>query len=1308
MLERRLPYRDAVTGKPLMQPIAGGVGAEGAIGVIRTAFTVGSIIAAMMPKPRPVMPELKYSTTEFGRPLPIGYGTFQISGNLVWIGNFQQINPGGKGGKGGGGGKGKSNANQQPVYSVSFAMTWAEGCCSYRAIWQDNKVALQSGQTQQQLTNPGKSGKFKGTNPQPGSMTFYQGDGSNVCDPTISASLPGGAGATATRFPINTSPSGSSPQYTVANPPVVSGSDALYIVFATGVGEIGLSGQIVSLLVRVSGTPTYNQYAINDTTGVITFGPGYTDQNGVNQSWTGSVLVQGSYQSTVSGTAADALCEGYPYFCYSVFDNWVVGSAARVPNMRAELVRHLSGSSSQPQQMYGQVLSYNSLNGNAYLTQDGLSWGAFPNPPNGAGPQVCTCFWADENSIDAIGNVQRMAAINDGLYFTTNAGLSWVKSPTIPVGVDITQTDVKCAILRDGTLILWVQAWAAQDNGIPMRIYRSTNSGSSWTLVSLPNLQGDGTCGLTQGGTVGMGELVLDNSGNLLLAGVNFGGFNGSCGSRQIAVWRSTDSGASWATVLNQVDGVVALYAPNPYAAQLVYKRKPNGSETFFLTWSYSGTPWSVIWRSTDGIAWTVVLQLFNPPTPNQGDAIAATSTLPISGFRNNPGYCSDGSWLYFSRDGSNALHAWRSTDDGKTWTSQDSSLPTTGDGSASTLFCWAAADITSDVCVPCGTSPTAQAKTWASFWSQSSGGAGALYYSTDGGRTWTAFAGGPQLGTMFAPNLQSSQNVILDENPKNIFEDIITNTRYGGKWSDLYIDPTTFASAASYYQTNGILISPVIRDHKPILSHLEDLLVICDSWLVYNQGMVQLIPRQAPLSTIAITTASYTRDKEQVKVTRIGPDNLVNRCIVHYLQRSVLTTQFDANGNPLGSTPVTTAGASVTVDWYESLTQEARSGWLIQGDVGQAVIGGGRRSGRGTELMVGADGITRDDLASKVAYRVLWTRAFNRYQATLPLGPDHQSVQPTDVLNWTDEDLGLFNILMRVLSIDEDQDGRLSCECVEENPIFLGWGQQNGITSGITPGQGGSFPIFPAGAPVPAVTSIREMTPQEAQGNGSILALVGGTSTQFAGFLLYASRDNATYSLMAGGSGTPVGYLVDKLPFARDLDLWNTLHVKMLTTGITFVTTTDAEWRSGENAILIGDELIYFKTARLVAPDEWYLTGLFRGVLGTTPQAHVVNSVSWAVSKGETVVTPLQQSDGSLGGDVGVQPLFAVPVFLPMVGTTLYFKAATLNSGGGQQDLSTVTPTQITYQARGGRPIDPGDVAVVGYGSGDTSVEVG
>lgn len=200
----------------------------------------------------------------------------------------------------------------------------------------------------------------------------------------------------------------------------------------------------------------------------------------------------------------------------------------------------------------------------------------------------------------------------------------------------------------------------------------------------------------------------------------------------------------------------------------------------------------------------------------------------------------------------------------------------------------------------------------------------------------------------------------------------------------------------------------------------------------------------------------------------------------------------------------------------------------------------------------------------------------------------------------------------------------------------------------------------------------------------GYYLAISGGGSSTWRSAGIYDSPDDTTYTLQRTiDSQAVIGQATDALGDWLGGNVWDeTGTVTVSVDGqITSATSADVIARRTTNAILIGDEHIQYRTATLVSPGVYTLTGLLRGRRGT----------EWAMAShviGERVV---------LLGNAGLR---FMPLQSSELGATRYLKVVTAG-----QPLSAVTAKSAAPMGVVLKPFSP-VLASADRSTGDTVID--
>lgn len=186
----------------------------------------------------------------------------------------------------------------------------------------------------------------------------------------------------------------------------------------------------------------------------------------------------------------------------------------------------------------------------------------------------------------------------------------------------------------------------------------------------------------------------------------------------------------------------------------------------------------------------------------------------------------------------------------------------------------------------------------------------------------------------------------------------------------------------------------------------------------------------------------------------------------------------------------------------------------------------------------------------------------------------------------------------------------------------------------------------------------------------GMYVAAAGALSG-WRGCELWRSNDGTTYTSTGVRitSPTPMGVTVTELPnFSGGgvVDEHSTVRVTLMPGAGELASVTYDEFLAGEQAALIGDEIVLFREAVLVAGSTYDLSGFLRGRAGTE-----------------------RFMDSHAAGDrfvlLSASSLVRVPMSIGDAGVVRHFKAVTFG-----QSLLQTTPTRITFENVGKRPLAP------------------
>jgi hypothetical protein len=197
------------------------------------------------------------------------------------------------------------------------------------------------------------------------------------------------------------------------------------------------------------------------------------------------------------------------------------------------------------------------------------------------------------------------------------------------------------------------------------------------------------------------------------------------------------------------------------------------------------------------------------------------------------------------------------------------------------------------------------------------------------------------------------------------------------------------------------------------------------------------------------------------------------------------------------------------------------------------------------------------------------------------------------------------------------------------------------------------------------------------------ILRFAGaGLAENWNGAVLYRSDDGGSnyYRIADIASAAIIGTVIDALPIGTTHVFDESSDVTVVVLGGELQSVTTQAVLNGANAVIIGNEIIQFRTALLVEPGKYQLSGLLRGRLGT----------EWAVSThiaGERFVF--------LDGRVG---RFTMPNGL--IGQSRGYKPVSVGD-----TLSGTANRDFTYSAAALRPYSPVHIAGERNVAGDLTI---
>lgn len=471
----------------------------------------------------------------------------------------------------------------------------------------------------------------------------------------------------------------------------------------------------------------------------------------------------------------------------------------------------------------------------------------------------------------------------------------------------------------------------------------------------------------------------------------------------------------------------------------------------------------------------------------------------------------------------------------------------------------------------------------------------------------------------------------VIDANPRDSIVALLTDPHTGAGWPAGRLgDLGRFADACAAY---GLFVSLALTEQRPAAEIVQEIIRAANAQPVFSEGVLKIVPyadQAASANGVTYTpdvTPLYDLDdddfivtgpEDPVRCVRRSPADAFNQVTVEYLNR--------AND-------------------YNAETAEAKD---------QAAIElFGLRPMQVMRLHCIQDRAIAQSVADHTLRRVLYLR--NTYQFRLAWTYAH--LEPMDLVTLTDPGLGLVRAPVRILEIEESEDGLLQIDAEEvlgEVATAATYASQQG--AGYTP----NLNAAPGNASAPVV-----FEPPFSLTNGAAEVWVGASGgPNWGGAHVWVSRDGTTYTRAGTISARARhGTLTATLAAGADPDTAHTLAVDTTVSAATLLAATTADADALATLCWVGGELIAYRDATLTSAYHYDLGYLRRGCFQTAPASHPAG-------------TAFIRLDGAPA---------RIPYFPADVGSTLYVKLQSFNlTGGGLQDLSGLTP--FTYLVVGAR----------------------
>lgn len=230
-------------------------------------------------------------------------------------------------------------------------------------------------------------------------------------------------------------------------------------------------------------------------------------------------------------------------------------------------------------------------------------------------------------------------------------------------------------------------------------------------------------------------------------------------------------------------------------------------------------------------------------------------------------------------------------------------------------------------------------------------------------------------------------------------------------------------------------------------------------------------------------------------------------------------------------------------------------------------------------------------DEAKQIAERTLYNAWVERNQYKFSLPPKWLRLDPADVLTVNVDDLSLK---LRLNKVDFGGNNVVSCEAVAEDEI---------VYISNSTGSGGGLPATPISNTGPTPLLILDMPMLRYEDNNlGIYYAFGFRDNTVTGASMYRSPDELAWEVLGTGNDGPTfGWSATVLANTANPWSWDeTNKVQIALTQGTLDSKTALEVLNWTNVALLGDEIIQWRNANVLASGLYELSGLLRGRRGT------------------------------------------------------------------------------------------------------------
>ena len=466
----------------------------------------------------------------------------------------------------------------------------------------------------------------------------------------------------------------------------------------------------------------------------------------------------------------------------------------------------------------------------------------------------------------------------------------------------------------------------------------------------------------------------------------------------------------------------------------------------------------------------------------------------------------------------------------------------------------------------------------------------------------------------------------IPDANPSEIIRDMLTNQNYGCGFPVENLGDTSVYGV--YCRAAGIFLSPVYSEQTEAQQNISELLEQTNSAAVFSQGRLKIVPygdvklsgngaayvpNLTPVYDLTDDDFIVSGAEDPLKVERKTNADAYNQIQVEYLDR--------ANDYNIA---VAEVKDQANIEQYGLRPKDA----------------------------VKMHGICDAKVANHVAQLLLQRALYVRNEYEFKLGWKYCLLEPMDLVTLTDEGLGLNKTPVRIIEIEEDEEGVLT---VKAEDFPMGAATATAYPTQPSLGYSADYNKSPGNAHAPVVFE----APLQLTGGEPQIWLATAGGDMWGGAEVWISADGDSYTRIGAiNKKARFGSLSAPLASGAVFDRANTLNVEISAGQMTGGTEQDS--RDLLTLCYVDGEFLAYETAELKGVGRYTLGNLTRGAYGSTIDRHNAGSQFVRID----------------------EAMFKYVVPANWVGRTVWVKLVSFNVfGSGVQELAEVPAYSYTIK---------------------------